>query len=247
MKGYIMFDLSNKTALVTGSTQGIGFEIAKTLSEYGAKVFINGASSMEKCIVASEKIKNSAPVQANLLKTEDIDNLYSVTGDVDILVLNASIQYKRTWDGYSEEEYDTQMNCNLKSTYRLIKMYSDGMKKRGWGRIVTIGSVNQYNHHPELSIYGVTKAAQKAMVENIAVQLAPFGITINNVAPGAIDTPRNKEALSDAEFKNKVISSIPCGYIGEAEDIAPAVLLLCSDEGRYITGAEIKIDGGMSL
>ena len=116
-----------------------------------------------------------------------------------------------------------------------------------WGRIVTIGSVNQYNQHPELSLYGVTKAAQKKMVENFAPILAPFGITVNNVAPGAIDTPRNKEALKDTSFKKKVENSIPCGFIGESKDVAPAVLLLCSDEGRYITGAEIKIDGGMSL
>ena len=85
------------------------------------------------------------------------------------------------------------------------------------------------------------------MVQNIAPQLAPSGITINNVAPGAIGTPRNEEALSDADFKKKVESKIPCGYIGKPEDIAPAVLLLCSDEGRYITGADLKIDGGMSL
>ena len=85
------------------------------------------------------------------------------------------------------------------------------------------------------------------MVQNIAPQLAPFGITVNNVSPGAIATPRNEEALSDKEFRQKVENSIPCGYIGKPEDISPAVLLLCSDEGRYITGAEIKVDGGMSL
>ena len=122
-----------------------------------------------------------------------------------------------------------------------------GMKARGWGRIVTIGSVNQYNQHPELSLYGVTKAAQLKLVQNIAPALAPYGITVNNVAPGAINTPRNEKDLSDADFKKKVEGMIPCGYIGEAEDVSPAVLLLCSEEGRYITGSDLKIDGGMSL
>lgn len=242
-----MFDLAGKTALVTGSTQGIGFAIAKSLAEHGAKVFVHGTSNMEKCKNASEQIKNSIPVCANFLELDDIEGLYQKTGDVDILVLNASIQYKRKWDEFTLEEYDAQMDCNLKSSYFLIKQYSKTMKEKGWGRIVTVGSVNQYNQHPELSIYGVTKAAQKKMTENFAPLLAPFGITINNVAPGAINTPRNKEAFGDVAFKKKVEESIPCGFIGEPQDVAPAVLLLCSDEGRYITGAEIKIDGGMSL
>lgn len=242
-----MFDLTGKTALVTGSTQGIGFEIASLLSKQGAKVFVSGAESIEKCKKACGKIPGSVPVLANLLKTDDIDRLYEETGDVDILVLNASIQYKRKWDEFSLEEYDIQMNCNVKSSYLLIKKYAEGMKKRGWGRIVTIGSVNQYNQHPELSLYGVTKVAQAKMTQNIAPILAPFGITVNNIAPGAIETPRNEEAFNDSEFKKKVEGNIPCGYIGKPEDISPAVLLLCSDEGRYITGAEIKIDGGMSL
>ena len=129
----------------------------------------------------------------------------------------------------------------------LIKKNSKAMKEKGWGRIVTIGSVNQYNQHPELSLYGASKAAQLKLVQNIAPQLAPYGVTINNVAPGAINTPRNEEALSDKEFKNKVEKSIPCGYIGEPEDISPAVLLLCSEEGRYITGIDLVIDGGMRL
>lgn len=242
-----MFDLTGKTALVTGSTQGIGFEIASLLAKQGAKVFITGAKSIEKCIVASEKIPNSVPIRANLLELDDIDKLYEETGDIDILVLNASIQYKRNWDEFTLEEYDIQMDCNVKSSYLLIKKYGEGMKNKRWGRIVAIGSVNQYNQHPQLSIYGVTKAAQKKMTENIAPLIAPYGITINNVAPGAIYTPRNEEALKDTSFKKKVEDSIPCGYIGEAKDIAPAVLLLCSEEGRYITGTDLIIDGGMHL
>ena len=242
-----MFDLKGKSALVTGSTQGIGFEIASLLAKHGAKVFVNGASSAEKCIEASKIIPNSVPVRADLLKARDIDRLYETTGDVDILVQNASIQYKRNWDEFTDEEYDIQMDCNVKSTYLLIKKYAPAMKNKGWGRIVTVGSVNQYNQHPELSVYGVTKAAQKKMAENFAPIFAPYGVTVNNVAPGAIVTPRNIAVAEDEETRKLVEDKIPAGYMGSPADIAPAVLLLCSDEGRYITGTDIVIDGGMHL
>lgn len=242
-----MFDLTGKTALVTGATQGIGFEIAKTLAAHGAKVFAGGGTSMEKCRAACAQIPNSTPVLADLLDKDVAEKLYALTGDVDILVLNASIQYKRPWDAFSDEELDNMLQCNLRSGYDLIKKYADGMKKRGFGRIVTVGSTNQYNQHPELSLYGVTKAAQYKLVQNIAPQLAPFGVTVNNVAPGAIDTPRNDDVLRDPQTRSAVEAKIPCGYVGLPEDVAPAVLLLCSKEGRYITGADIRIDGGMSL
>lgn len=242
-----MFDLKGKTALVTGSTQGIGFAAAELLARHGAKVFINGASSKEKCRAASEKIPGSVPVRADLTDMAEIDALFEKTGGVDILVLNASIQYKRDWCTFTEDEYDTQFDCNVKSSYFLIQKYAPYMKEKGWGRIVTIGSVNQYNNHPQLAIYGMTKAAQKKMVENIAPYLAPFGVTVNNIAPGAISTPRNSEALADTEFNKKVIESIPAGYVGLAEDVAPCILFLCSDESRYITGSEIIVDGGMHL
>lgn len=243
-----MFDLHGKTALVTGSTQGIGLAIAKTLHEAGAKVILHGATSAEKCRKAAQAIGADLPfVVKNLSDPDCADVIYKETGDVDILVLNASVQYKRLWNAYSTEEYDNQLDCNLRSSYLMICKFAEGMKAKGHGRIITIGSVNQYNEHPELSLYGVTKAAQFKLVENIAPSLAPYGVTINNVAPGAIETPRNDEALADPAFRRKVEASIPVGRIGSPDDISPVVLLLASDEGSYITGADIKVDGGMSL
>lgn len=241
-----MFDLSNKKALVTGSTQGIGFEIARTLALYGAKVFVHCANNFEKCTEASKKIQNSVPVTADLLEADAAELLYKKTGDVDILILNASIQHKKSWDEFTLEEYEQQMNCNVRSTYFLIKKYASGMKKRGFGRIVTLGSTNQYVQHPELSLYSVTKAAQFKMVQNFSAALAPMGITINNISPGAICTPRNAEIYNDPIRRSAVEEKIPCGRFGTPKDIAPAVLLLCSDEGSYITGSDIVIDGGLS-
>ena len=241
-----MFDLSNKKALVTGSTQGIGFEIARILASHGAKVFVHGARDNEKCAAASRKIPNSTPVTADLLEADCAERLYEKTGDLDILVLNASMQYKKKWDEFTLEEYEQQMNCNVRSSYLLIRKYTPGMKERGFGRIVTLGTTNQYVQHPELSLYSVSKAAQFKMVQNFSAALAPFGITINNISPGAIDTPRNADICNDTTRKMTIEAKIPCGRFGTPEDIAPTVLLLCSDEGAYITGSDMIIDGALS-
>ena len=112
---------------------------------------------------------------------------------------------------------------------------------------MTLGSTNQDVQHPELSLYAVSKAAQYKLVQNIAADLAPWGVTVNNIAPGAIDTPRNAAICEDPEKRTAVEAKIPCGRFGTPEDIAPAVLLLVSDEGAYITGGNIVIDGGLSI
>ena len=121
------------------------------------------------------------------------------------------------------------------------------MRANGWGRIVTIGSVQEAKPHPDMLIYAASKTAQTNMVQSLSLQLAPSGITVNNVAPGVIYTDRNVEALSDEEYAKKVTSSIPVGYYGEPEDCAGIVSLLCSEEGRYITGQNIFVDGGKSV
>lgn len=242
-----MFDLTGKTALVTGSSQGIGKEIAKALKDAGAEVFVHGTKISDKLKAAAEYVGTDKIVCGDLTDKDIAEKLFSGTGKVDILILNASVQIKKAWDEFTEEEFDKHLNCNLKSTYFIIKKYIGSMKEKKWGRIVTIGSVNQYNNHPELSIYAVSKAAQMKLVTNIAASIAPYGITINNIAPGAIDTPRNAGVTEDYEVLKKVLTKIPMGYMGSASDMNGAALLLCSDEGRYITGSDIVIDGGMKL
>ncbi len=242
-----MFDLKGKKALITGSSQGIGREIAKVLADQGAVVYVHGADKTQKLEDAKEYAGAVRSVAADLFLSDCADKLYEQTGDIDILILCASIQIKKSWNSFTEKEFDDHINCNLKSSYFIIQKYADDMMKKGWGRIVTIGSVNQYNNHPELAIYGMTKAAQFKLVQNIAPYLAPSGVTVNNIAPGAIETPRNSAVLSDDNFRKKIEASIPMGYVGAPTDINGAVLLLCSDEGRYITGSDIVVDGGMSL
>lgn len=241
-----MFDLSGKKALVTGSSQGIGFAIAKALAKHGAEVFVHG-SNEEKCHRAAEKIPNSKVVAVNLVSADCADRLYALTGDVDILVLNASVQIRGDWTDIAPEDFDKQMRINVFSAISLISKYVPYMKKQKNGRILTIGSVNQRKQNPALSAYAASKSALFNVVENMARELAADGITVNNIAPGVILTPRNDEALADEEYRKKVFATIPAGYGGTPDDIAPAALLLCSDEGRYITGADLLIDGGMHL
>ncbi len=242
-----MFDLKNKKALVTGSTQGIGYAIAACLAAQGATVYVHGATSEEKCRAAAQTIPGAISVVQDLSQEGAAVRLYEMTGDVDILVLNASVQFRNPWKNVTSDEFDTQVRVNFKSSYEMIQKYAPYMQSQKWGRIVTVGSVQQYKPHKDMPIYAATKAAQMSMVTNLAKQLAPDGITVNNLAPGVIDTPRNAAALSDPDYSKKVMEGIPAGYAGLPEDCAAGALLLVSEEGRYITGTDLIIDGGMHL
>ena len=242
-----MADFKGKKVLITSSTQGIGLEIARQFSQCGAVVFINGAASEEKINNVVKSISNSRPALCDLSNPDCAEILYEITGDIDILILNASIQYRKAWDEISDEEFDRQIAVNFKSSLKLIQKYVPYMKEQKWGRVVTVGSVQQAKPHKDMLVYAATKAAQNNMVMNLAKQLAPFNITVNNVAPGVIETPRNFDALDDEEYVKMVLAGIPCGHTGESKDCAGIMLLLCSDEGKYITGENIFIDGGMKL
>ena len=242
-----LFDLTGKRALVTGSTQGIGFAIAKALAKQGAEVFVHGGTSLEKCKKAASQIPGAKAVLAPLNDHACADTLYAATGTLDILVLNASVQIRKPWQEITEEEYDTVLDVNLRSTLSLIQKYAPDMQARHWGRILCVGSVQEFRPHKDMLMYAAGKCAMQSMVRNLGKQLAPYGVTINNLCPGVIDTPRNAGALADPTYARQVYAGIPMAYAGVPDDCVGAALLFCSDAGRYITGSELVIDGGMQL
>lgn len=242
-----MFDLTGKTALVTGSTQGIGYAIAQAFVRAGAKVFVHCSREEEKAARTAREIGAYAGVAADLSDLAAARSLRDKTGDVDILVTNASVQFRTKWYEIGDEEFDKQVNVNFKSTLALMQSYYPGMKAKGFGRIITVGSVQQVKPHVDMAVYAATKSAVVNLVRNVAKQVAGEGITVNNIAPGVIATPRNADALSDPAYAAKVYAGIPMGYAGAATDLAGAALLLASEQGRYITGADIPVAGGMDL
>ncbi len=240
-----------KKALVTGSSRGIGRAIAIALAKDSYKVIVHCAGNVAKAeetkAIIEEHGGEAEILVADLCDMDSVKQMASKMGDVDALVLNASLQIKRPWSEISVEECYEQLNCNFVSSMLLIQAVVPHMKEQEWGRIVTIGSVQEAKPHPDMLVYSSSKAAQTNMVQSLSLQLAKDGITVNNVAPGVIYTDRNVEALSDVEYAKKVINSIPVGFYGEPEDCAGIVRLLCSEEGRYITGQSIYVDGGKSV
>ena len=243
--------MANKTAFVTGSSRGIGRAIALRLAKDGYHVIVHCADNVEKANAVRDEIRaaggTAEVVQANLCDTTQTQALLDTVKNVDILVLNASVQYRNNWQQIPLDQCYDQLNCNFVSSLLLIQAVVEHMKQQKWGRIVTIGSVQEAKPHPDMLIYSASKAAQSNMVHSLSLQLAADGITVNNVAPGVIYTDRNVEALSDPEYAKRVTSTIPVGFYGKPEDCAGIVSLLCSEEGRYITGQNIYVDGGKSV
>lgn len=243
--------LEGKRALVTGSSRGIGSAIALELARAGADVVVhyagNAACAQEIAGQIRAMGRQAQIIQADLSDPSACEGLIEKVGAVDILVLNASVQIKKNWMEITDEDFDLQINCNLRSSMKLIRQAVPGMQAKKWGRIVAIGSMQESKPHPDMLVYAASKAAQSLMVKSLASQLAADGITVNSVAPGVINTDRNKEAFSDEAYAKKVIGLIPVGFYGEKEDCAYIVRLLCSDEERYITGQNYYVDGGKSL
>lgn len=241
-----MYSLKGKKALVTGSTQGIGLAIAREFINAGASVIVHCSNDLQKAKFIAKEIGAQNYCTYDL-SGNDYEKLYKQTGDVDILVLNASVQYRTAWDEIKDAEFDKQVDVNFKSTLNLMQHYSKAMVEKKWGRILTIGSVQQYKPHKDMAVYAATKCAVMSIVRNIAKQLASSNVTVNNLSPGVIETPRNKSALSDDSYRTNIVQAIPMGRTGTAEECAGAALLLCSENGAYITGIDLIVDGGMSL
>lgn len=240
-----------KKVLVTGSSRGIGRALAIALGKEGYAITVHCAGRRDKAEETASIIRENGGIarvlQADLTDLTETDRLKEEVKNTDILILNASVQYRNPWMNITEEEAQKQLNCNFVSSLLLIQAVVPHMKAQHWGRIITIGSVQEAKPHPDMLVYSASKAAQTNMMQSLSLQLADSGITVNNVAPGVIYTDRNVDALSDEAYAAKVKASIPVGFYGMPEDMNGIVKLLVSEEGRYITGQSIYVDGGKSV
>jgi glucose 1-dehydrogenase len=252
------FDLTGRTALITGARRGIGRAIALAFAAQGARVAIHHAE-------APDELEDARAVAGDIVKHGGGAHLFAAdfaqpgagaelaarvsaeVGPVDILVLNASIEILEEYDAISGAHFDRQIAINLRVPLELIQALLPAMKARGWGRVLTIGSVQQLKPHAQMLVYAGTKSAQLNWVRNLARQVGASGVTINNLAPGAIWTARNDARLSDPAHRRQMEQRIPSGRLGRPDDLVGAALLLCSDAGSYINGADLLVDGGLSV
>ena len=246
-----MFDLSGKTALVTGSSRGIGKAIALAYGRAGAKVVFHGSKPSDKLDAAVEEAEKAGIACEKAicdLSNEAETKAFAAEMKVpDILVLNASMQTYMGFEDFTTEEFDKEYSANVKANFILLQRALPVMKERNFGRIIGISSVNHYRPGLNLAIYASSKSSLMNMMKNIARSYGSFGITANTISPGIIATDRNAKVLSDPKMVENFINWVPTHRIGAADDIAGSALLLAAPCGSYITGIDIPVTGGLHL
>jgi len=243
-----MFDLSGKTALVTGASGGIGGAIAKSLAAQGARVALSG-TRVEALEAVAADIENAAVVPGNLSDPKAVAALATAAeaavGPLDILVNNAGLTRDMLSMRMKEEDWDLVLQVNLTAGFHLAKACLRSMMKRRWGRIVGITSVVGVTGNPGQANYAASKAGMIGMNKSLAQEVASRGVTVNSVAPGFIATPMT-DAL-DARQQERILSAIPSARLGTADDVAAAVVYLASEEASYVTGQTLHVNGGMAM
>ena len=244
-----MFNLEGKAALVTGASGGIGGEIAKQLHAAGAVVGLSGTREAPLEALASELGERAHVLPCNLSDFEAVDALpkaaAAAMGSVDILVNNAGITRDNLFMRMSDDEWQSVIDVNLTSTFKLCKGVLRGMMKARWGRIVNISSVVGATGNPGQGNYAASKAGMVGMSKSLAYEVASRGITVNCIAPGFITTAMT-DKLNDDQ-KGAILSQIPAGRMGDAGEIASAALYLASPEAGYTTGTTLHVNGGMAM
>lgn len=241
-------------ALVTGSSQGIGQGIAERLASYGANIVIDyrnhseGAEETRRLVEAAGA--KATIVRADLSSVEQIRQLIDAGvkafGRIDILVNNAGIEKRQDFWAVTEAEYDAVMAVNLKGVFFTTQLFVNQLRTANQpGKIINISSVHEELPFPHFTSYCMSKGGVKMMTRNLAIELAPMGITVNSVAPGAIETPINKSLLEDKAKLSALLSNIPLGRLGTPRDVAEVVAFLASDKASYITGTTVFVDGGL--
>ena len=247
--------LTGRVAIVTGSGRGIGAALARRFAREGAAVVVNYSASADAARAVAAEIRShggrAIEWHADIGRLEDhaplIDAALREFGHLDILVNNAAIETRVPALEASPAQWDRILAVDLKGPYFLAQAAARVMKDHGGGVVLNISSVHDEQAHLHNSIYTIAKGGLKLMTRCLALEWAQYGIRVVALAPGAIRTDINREVLADAEFEAKVKGMIPLRRIGEAEELAGAAVMLVSEDGSYITGTTLYVDGGLLL
>ena len=243
-----------KVAVVTGSATGIGQAIAERLAQEGAECVIDYRDHPEQAEAARLKIVNAGgkavTIQADVTNLADtsrlIDEAWSQLGSCDILVNNAGVEKGSDFCDVTEADYDFVMNVNLKGAFFLTQAFVRRLRDaKKPGRVVNISSVHEDMVFPHFATYCASKGGMRMLMRDLAVELGPLGITVNNVAPGAIATPINATMMANPALLDPLLRNIPLGRMGKPEEVAGLVAFLASDEAAYVTGSTYVMDGGL--
>jgi 3-oxoacyl-[acyl-carrier protein] reductase len=244
-----MFDLIGKTALVTGASGGIGGAIARGLHAQGAHVVLSGTRDEALKTLQSELGERTSVVVANLSNAEEVDGLVAKAeaeaGDLHILIANAGVTKDGLLLRMKDEDFQNVLKINLESYFRLSRAALKGMFKRRNGRIIGITSVVGVTGNPGQANYAASKAGMIGFSKSLAGEVASRGVTVNCVAPGFISSPMT-DSLNEQQ-RAGILGRIPAGRLGEGADIAAACIYLASDEGAYVTGQTLHVNGGMAM
>ena len=246
--------LAGKVALITGAGSGIGQGIAERFAREGAKVVIDYVGESEGADDTLALVKQAGgeaiTVQGDVTRMADIEKLvnaaYEAFGGLDILVNNAGMEKKAPFTEVTEADYDRVLDVNLRGAFFLTQAFVRRLEKSGKpGRIVNISSVHEDMAFPGFTSYCISKGGMRMMMRNLAVELAPLNITINNIAPGAIATPINAKMMQNQEQMAGLLKNIPLGRMGDVGEVAGLAAFLASDEASYVTGSTYVVDGGL--
>jgi 3-oxoacyl-[acyl-carrier protein] reductase len=245
-----MFDLTGKTALVTGASGGLGGAIAKSLHAQGATVVLSGTRADALQVVAGELGERVHTAPANLSDAAAVDSLVGQAEEaagapVDILVSNAGLTRDGLLLRMKDEDWDAVMRVNLEAYFRLSRAALRGMMKRRWGRIIGITSVVGVTGNPGQANYAASKAGMIGFSKALAQEVAARNVTVNCVAPGFIASPMT-DVLNEAQ-RDAILSRIPAARLGQGAEIAGACVYLASEEAAYVTGQTLHVNGGMTM
>ena len=244
-----MFDLTGKTALVTGATGGIGAAIAKALHGAGATVALSGTRAAVLNELRTQMGERVHALACNLSDAADVEKLVpaaeAAMGSLDILVNNAGISKDGLAMRMKDDDWQQVLDVNLTAGFRLCRAAMRGMMRRRWGRIINISSVVGVTGNPGQANYVASKAGIIGLTKSLAQELASRNVTVNAVAPGFIATPMT-DGLNDKQ-KQAILARVPAGRLGTPQDVAASVLYLASDEASYVTGQTLHVNGGMAM